>query len=148
MVVQQSRQWHLNYQVFACNGGGCTGSNGVAVKVLHIPAAPPYMTAPSSVPYPGNAWSISIAASSGATSYNLRRTNTGTGASTVKTGVGTSTSDYTVPGTYQYAAQACNASGCSGWRNAGNTTNVFCAESSMTVQGGVSPDILKCGGSP
>lgn len=138
-----------NYQVFACNVAGCgPGSNGVAVSVLHVPAAPASVTAPSSVPYPGNRWSISIAASSGASSYNLRRTNTGTGAATVMDGVGTSTTDYTTPGTYQYAAQACNASGCSGWRNAGNTTNVFCAETMTAAkQGGINPDVLKCGGS-
>lgn len=100
------------------------------------------------VPYPDSPWSISIAASSGASSYNLRRTNTGTGSVTVKSGVGTSTTDYTVPGTYQYAAQACNASGCSGWRNAGNVTTVFCAKSPAAMHGGVSPDILKCGGAP
>ena len=136
------------YSVCADNAAGCgPSSNTVTVSVLHVPAVPANMTAPSSVPYPGNPWSISIAASSGATSYNLRRTDTATGAATVKSGVGTSTTDYTTPGTYQYAAQACNASGCSGWRNAGNTTNVFCAESAATMtRGSVSPDILKCGG--
>lgn len=140
---------NYNYQVFACNAAGCgPGSNGVSVSVLHIPPTPASVSAPPRVPYPGNAWSITIAAATGASSYNLRRTNVGsTGSPTITmTGVGTTATDYTTPGTYQYAAQACNASGCSGWQNAGGTTTVFCAETATTTQRGVSPDILKCGG--
>lgn len=78
------------------------------------------------------------------------RTNTGTGAVTVIDGVGTSAYDYTVPGTYQYAAQACNASGCSGWTNAGNTTTVFCAETTTTAlqPAAITPQIMQCGGTP
>lgn len=139
-----------DYQVFACDVAGCTGSNVLAVNVLHSPVAPSYVSAPPRVPYPGNAWLISIAPVSGASSYNLRRTNTGTGSATVMSGVGTTTYDYTVPGTYQYTAQACNASGCSSWTNGGNTTTVFCATTTTTAlqPRAITPQIMLCGGTP
>lgn len=140
-----------DYQVFACNVAGCTGGNVITVDVQHVPVAPAYVTAPQRVPYPGNPWLISIAPVSGASSYSLRRTNLGSTGSptTIITGVGTSAYDYTTPGTYQYAAQACNASGCSGWTAAGNTTTVFCATTTTALQpAGISPQIMQCGGTP
>jgi len=80
----------------------------------------------------------------------VERTNTGTGAVvTLYTTSSTSASDYTVPGTYRYSVKACNASGCSGWRNASNTTNVFCTQSpAIANSGGVQPYVLQCGGGP
>jgi len=139
------------YRAYGWNASGWgPSSNQVTVKVLHIPPAPSYMTAPSSVPYPGNAWSISWPAASGASSYTVERTNTGTGAVvTLYTTSSTSASDYTVPGTYRYSVKACNASGCAGWRNASNTTNVFCTQSpAIANSGGVQPYVLQCGGGP
>lgn len=44
---------------------------------------------------------------------------------------------------YQYADQACNASGCSGWTNARNTTTVTRTEPPIvcaSVRPGVEPD--------
>jgi hypothetical protein len=136
-----------DYQVFACNAAGCgPGSNVVAVGVLLVPGAPSYMTAPRSVNYPGNSWSLAIAPVAGASSYNLRRTDTSTGAATVLSNVGSNPTDYTYQGVYQYAGQACNASGCSGWTNAANTTTVVCkAPSGGALQkpaaGTVRPDV-------
>jgi hypothetical protein len=38
------------YHVYACNSAGCSArSNGVAVTVLHVPAAPASVTAPRTV---------------------------------------------------------------------------------------------------
>ncbi|HEY3520105.1 MAG TPA: hypothetical protein VGK80_03580, partial [Rhodanobacteraceae bacterium] len=106
----------------------------------HIPAMPSYVTAPQQAPYPGNPWSIGISPVTGASSYNLRRTDTESGAATVKTGVGTSTHDYTLPGVYQYSGQACNASGCSSWKNASNKTTVYCTMGNASPED-VQPDV-------
>jgi hypothetical protein len=77
-----------------------------------------------------------------ASSYTVERTNTGTGAVvTLFSRPGTSGGDYTVPGTYRYSVKACNASGCSGSRNASNTTKVFCS-TTTAIQGSMSPDTL------
>jgi hypothetical protein len=135
------------YQVFACDAAGCgPGSSDVTVSVLHIPVAPSYVTAPRSVNYPGGNWSLAIAPVAGASSYNLRRTDTSTGAATVMSNVGNDPTDNTYPGVYQYAGQACNGSGCSAWTNASNTTTVVCkAPSGGAIQkpaaGAVRPEV-------
>lgn len=86
---------------------------------------------------------LGIIAVAGASSYNLRRTDTATRMATVMSNVGTGPTDITIQGVYQYAGQACNASGCSGWTNAGNTTTVTCTPPPIAgarLQPGVQPD--------
>jgi hypothetical protein len=114
------------YQVYACNAGGCGPvSNTVTVSVLHIPASPAWVTAPSNATL-STPFTVSWAASSGATSYTLRQTDTDNGNVTTKYTGSARSASVTVglPGFYQYAVKACNSAGCSGWRNAPNLTDV------------------------
>jgi len=133
------------YRVEACNAGGCGAWSAThAIKVALIPAEPAQISAPTQVPYPGNAWSVSWSAVSGATRYVLRRSFVGTSSvNTIYSGSGTSAVDLTTPGTYLYAVQACNAIGCSGWRSASSNTTVFCAEMAASPET-VQPNIGKC----
>jgi hypothetical protein len=114
------------YHVYACNAAGCSArSNGVAVTVLHVPAAPASVTAPRTVKR-GVAFGVSWSSVTTATRYELRQTLTDTGAVTTPysgSGTGTVITLYTPPdGIFRYAARACNSAGCSGWTNAPNTT--------------------------
>lgn len=116
------------YAVYACNVAGCSGSssNGVTVNVLHVPAAPASVTAPT-VATVGVAFGVQWSAVSGATIYNLRQTESGTrnAVTTAYSGSATSTAitlDARVDDDFQYAAQACNSAGCSGWTNAPHAT--------------------------
>ncbi|MEY2159391.1 MULTISPECIES: hypothetical protein [unclassified Rhodanobacter] len=68
---------------------------------------------------------MSWTAAATATSYNVRMSNLDTGiSSTVATTSGTSAlmASPTSSHTLQYAVQACNTAGCSGFTNAPNTT--------------------------
>jgi hypothetical protein len=115
---------YYGYRVQGCNAGGCGPWSAVGtIAVAQPPAPPSSVTAPSYVH--GTAYTVSWSASSGSTSYNVRRTNTDTGgsaiiASTAATNVGIAAP--TSSQTLQYAVQACNANGCSGFTNAPNTT--------------------------
>ena len=114
------------YEVYACNVAGCAGSNVIAVSVLHVPAAPGSVTAPALATV-NVEFGVQWGAVSGATSYNLRQTESGTRnkVATVYSGPDTSagiTLLGIVDDDFQYAAQACNSAGCSGWTNATNTT--------------------------
>jgi YD repeat-containing protein len=134
------------YRVQACNAGGC-GPWSATHTVVVVPAEPGSLSAPGEVPYPGD-WTVSWTAVSGTTSYTLQRTNTATGlVSTVYTGAAASAIDGdALPGTYQYAVKACNAAGCSAWRNGVGTTTAVCNGSSTAARpAGVQPDQIKCG---
>ena len=139
-----------SYQVQACNASGCSAfvvsSSSVAVTIA--PTSGPSLSVPATSTT--GSYTVSWGAVSGATSYTLRRTNTGTNAvGTAYSGPASSVSDYTVAGTYLYAVNACNAVGCSGWRNAAVDTTVFCSiPPAVAKRGGVQPYILKCNGTP
>ncbi|MEY2159389.1 MULTISPECIES: hypothetical protein [unclassified Rhodanobacter] len=112
------------YQAQACNAGGCGPWSGVgSITVALPPAAPASVTAPSYVH--GVQYYVTWTASVTATSYNVQRNNlTYGGSSIVATTSGTSAT-IAAPGSsvdLQYAVQACNAAGCSGFTNAPNPT--------------------------
>ncbi len=113
------------YVVYACDQSACAPpSNSVQVIVSPIPIAPPYMSAPASVPS-GVGFGVSWSAVSGATSYTVRWTNIETGRVASSTTSSTSAVvTISLPDDYQLAVQACDAKGCSGWTNAPNTTTV------------------------
>lgn len=138
------------YQVQACNSGGCgPWSSTKTISVLRIPAMPSGIEFPSTGYYPSK-WTVMWSAVSGATSYTLQRTNTGTGGLvvTVYTGAGTSVIETNVtPGTYQYALKACNAAGCSAWQIPTLKMTVSCiGGAAVKAANGVQPHLLKCGG--
>ena len=114
------------YVVYACDQSVCAPpSNSVKVIVSPIPIAPPSMTAPTSVTS-GVGFGVSWSGVSGATSYNVRKTNLNNGnVATIYTGGATSAVvTISLPDTYQLAVQACDAKGCSAWTNAPHTTTV------------------------
>jgi YD repeat-containing protein len=138
------------YHVQACNASGCGPWSGSAsIRVMLPPLAPAYVSAPDSEPYPSGTWVVSWASVSNATSYNAKRTNTGTN-TVVSVYSGSGTSVYqsnVVPGTYVYSVQACNAWGCSGWQPSDPVT-VSCTSSSTyksTLKTkGVQPMLITC----
>ncbi|MDO1527979.1 DUF6531 domain-containing protein [Fulvimonas sp. R45] len=142
----KSRGTSYGYRVEACNAGGCSPWSATHTVVL-VPAAPSSISVPAQALYPGGT-TISWAAVSGATSYNLQRTFVATGAtSTIYTGSATSHADVTIPpGQYDYAVDACNAAGCSGWTRGGPLTSIpNCPESSAAeTAGSMEPLAIKC----
>jgi YD repeat-containing protein len=113
------------YRVQACNTGGCgPWSSTGTVTVALAPAAPATVTAPSYVK--GTPYTISWSASAGSTSYNVRRTDLDVGSSSIVATTSNTSLGILAPidsQTLQYAVQACNASGCSDFTNAPNTTS-------------------------
>jgi len=96
--------------ISASNGGG-TGSAALVITILPAPPA-----TPASVSATGNNAQVSLAwaASSGATSYNVKRsTSSGSGYASLATTMGTSYSDPSVINgtTYYYVVSALNAGG-------------------------------------
>ncbi|MEW9625817.1 hypothetical protein [Rhodanobacter geophilus] len=138
------------YRVQACNTSGCGPWSGTGTTtVLLPPAAPAYVSAPDSVPYPSGVWAVNWASVSSATTYNAKRTNTGTNTVVaVYSGSGTSVDQSNVvPGTYVFSVQACNAAGCSGWHQSDTVTvsSVSCPTSSQAIKAnGVQPMLIKC----
>jgi YD repeat-containing protein len=103
------------YRVRACNGTLCsgyrTGANPVTVNIP-VPAAPATISGPSQNTT-GN-YSISWAASTGATRYELWQSANSGPFTKVHDGTARSKSFTNVPnGEYLYRAKACNAVGCS-----------------------------------
>ncbi|MEO9000743.1 MAG: hypothetical protein ABI287_04235 [Rhodanobacter sp.] len=113
------------YRAQACNAGGCGPWSGTGtVTVALAPAAPASVTAPSYVK--GTPYTISWSASSGSTSYKVLRTDEDTGSSSIIGTTANTSLGVLAPidtQTLQYAVQACNASGCSAFTNAPNTTS-------------------------
>jgi YD repeat-containing protein len=103
------------YQVQACASGGCAPFGpGWNVSVLLPPPAP--ATATASAPIPGPV-TLVWSASATATRYVVIQQVNGGAWTTVYDGAATSAVFGTpVSGTYQYQVQACNSSGCSGYR--------------------------------
>lgn len=136
-----------SYRVQACNAGGC-GPWSATHTVVLVPAAPSSISMPSDVAYPGGAM-ISWSAVSGATSYNLQKTSLASNeTSTVYSGSATSRFDDDIPpGRYDYAVDACNAAGCSGWTQGGPLTSIDSACPSGTAKvaaGAAEPLMIKC----
>lgn len=109
------------YRVQACNAGGCGGWSGTVTTTVLLP--PP---APGSISVPGTSngpISISWAASSTATSYNLDQSFNGGGWTGVYSGGATSASTTEgATGSVVFYIQACNASGCSGFIGSSTVT--------------------------
>jgi len=103
------------YQVQACASGGCAPFGPTwNVSVLLPPPVPG--SASASAPVAGPV-SLSWAASATATRYVVIQQVNGGAWTTVYDGAATSAAFGTpVSGTYQYQVQACNGSGCSGYR--------------------------------
>lgn len=134
------------YQVQACNVSGC-GPWSATQSVVLVPAAPSSIAVPSSGSYPGTVL-ISWAAASGATSYNLQAISVATGAAvTIYTGSATSNTSSVLLAPTDYAVDACNAAGCSGWTQGGPMTGkaTGCpAAVTAVVAGAASPQSIKC----
>ena len=81
------------------------------------------MTAPSYVH--GVQYYVTWSASTGATSYNVQKTNYTLGSTTIVATTSATTATMAAPRSsesLQYAVQACSAAGCSAFTNAGNGT--------------------------
>jgi YD repeat-containing protein len=105
------------YRVRACNGSLCsgyrTGANQTTVNLVP-PAAPASITGPFQ--NTTGSYTISWAASTGATRYELWESVFGGSFSKVYDGANTQKSFNNKPnGEYRYKAKACNAAGCSGY---------------------------------
>lgn len=112
------------YHVQACNVGGCGPWSGVAtVSVTLPPPAPATVTAPSYVH--GVQYYVTWSASAGTTSYNVRKTNYDLGTTVIVATTSATSTTRPAPQSsesLQYAVQACNAAGCSAFKNAPNQT--------------------------
>ncbi|MGN6656008.1 MAG: hypothetical protein ACTHJ9_11800 [Rhodanobacter sp.] len=112
------------YRAQACNAGGCGAWSSVGtVAVTLLPAAPATVTAPFSVL--GKPYSITWSASATATSYKVQRTNLDNGSVAIVATTAATSAAMPTPTTsqfLQYAVQACNAGGCSAFKNASNPT--------------------------
>jgi YD repeat-containing protein len=112
------------YHVRACNVGGCGPWSAVAtVSVTLPPSAPATVTAPSYVH--GVQYYVTWSASAGATSYNVQKTNYSLGTTVIVATTSATSTTRPAPQSseyLQYAVQACNAAGCSAFKNAPNRT--------------------------
>jgi hypothetical protein len=112
------------YHVQACNAGGCGPWSAVGtITVALPPAVPASVTAPSYVH--GTTYYITWSAAATATSYKVQKTSLDTGSVVIV--ATTAATSATMPSPtlsqyLQYAVQACNAAGCSAFKNAPNTT--------------------------
>ncbi|SEM54414.1 YD repeat-containing protein [Luteibacter sp. UNCMF331Sha3.1] len=139
-AVSHSSAGDFDYQVRACNAGGCGAwSSAVTTTVIPpptAPAAPANLSASSS----GNQQSITItwSASPAASSYTLQEMVTGGTWISVYTGSSTNaTVSSAADGVYSFQVQACNAAGCSSWQQGTSLTlrHVPNAPSALSVQG-------------
>jgi hypothetical protein len=106
------------YRIAVDGYGGASGNITLNwSQTVSVPAP----DAPASISYPASSttgsYTVSWAASSGATSYMLQRSsNGGSSYSTVTTGASTSYAETVGNGSYRYRVSATNASGTSGYR--------------------------------
>ncbi|MDD4409426.1 MAG: fibrinogen-like YCDxxxxGGGW domain-containing protein [Candidatus Pacebacteria bacterium] len=123
-----------DYQVQACNAGGC--STWKTASVTTTVCAP---TAPTSLVLSGTTGSSTTATWSGATgtvtNYDLdiSTSSSYTGATNIYSGTALTSlsSGLTCATAYYYRVRACNAGGCSTWKTASVTTTV-CAPTAPT----------------
>ncbi|KAA0071687.1 RHS repeat protein [Rhodanobacter sp. T12-5] len=112
------------YKVQACNASGCGPWSGVGTVVVALPPVEPSsVTAPSYVH--GVQYYVSWPAVTTATAYNVLRSNLDTGGSSIVATTSATSATMQAPGSTEilrYAVRACNASGCSAYRSAANTT--------------------------
>ena len=109
------------YRVQACNSSGCSGwKTSGSFDVLHPPGSPGSITIPTNTDTDGS-YTISWLSVSTATSYKLQEQKNGGSWLEVanQSGISKPLSGRT-NGTYAYRVQACNSSGCSGWRTSGS----------------------------
>jgi YD repeat-containing protein len=120
MAISGKGNGTYGYQSRACNSSGCTSWGAVgSVVVTHPPASAPIVTVPTSST--SGSYTVSWAAISTATSYNLQEQINGGAWTTIQSGSDTSRAvSGKANGTYGYHAQACNAGGCTGWGTAGS----------------------------
>lgn len=115
---------NYGYKVQACNANGCGPWSGVGTIAVLLPPSPPTgVAAPSYVQ--GTVYYITWGTVATATSYNVRRINLSTGVSSIVATTSATSATMPAPGGMQflqYAVQACNASGCSAFASAPNTT--------------------------
>lgn len=109
-----------DYQVRACNVGGCgTYSSIGSATVLLPPSSVPTLSAPSSTPVDNYLVSWSSVAT--ATSYELQERFNGGSWSTIQNNGSTSLQLSGKPnGTYGYQVRACNSSGCGSYSGTSN----------------------------
>ncbi|WP_150138647.1 phage tail protein [Candidatus Enterovibrio escicola] len=132
-----------NFRVKACNGAGCGSySDTLTTTVLLPPSTPTTISVPSSTDTDGR-FNISWSASATATKYTLRELKNNGNWVTVSSDLRTVKAlSGRANGSYKYAVNACNASGCSGYRYS-NTFNVLLpppVPSSIAVPTGTDPD--------
>ena len=112
------------YRVQACNVGGCGPWSAIGtIAVALPPPAPATVTAPSYVH--GQQYTIFWSAAATATSYKVQKTSLDNGSVVIV--ATTAATSATMPSPtmsqfLQYAVQACNAAGCSAFKNASNLT--------------------------
>ncbi|MCE7032886.1 hypothetical protein LY625_09725 [Lysobacter sp. GX 14042] len=100
------------YRIRACNAAGCGGySAGKSTAVTRPPTSAPTLTAPTS--NTTGSYTVSWAAVSGATRYQLQERPAGGSFATIHDASGTSKGvSGKATGTYEYRIRACNAGGC------------------------------------
>ncbi len=115
LAVSSKGNGTYGYQVQACNSSGCSAwSTVVSTTVLLQPPAPGTITVPATS---SGSIGVSWAASGTATSYTLQQSLNGGAWSNAYSGSGTgATVSEGATGSYTFQVQACNASGCSGWK--------------------------------
>ncbi len=124
LAISGKASGSYGYRVQGCNAGGCGPWSGTgSITVTLPPAMPAWVTAPSYIH--GTTYFVSWAAAPTATSYNVQRVNIDRGGTTIV--ATTAATSATMPAPtgmtlLQYAVQACNASGCSAFQPAPNTT--------------------------
>ena len=105
------------YQVQACNGGGCSGWSNQVTETVALAPATPALTVNETRPGTNVLAAFTWTAESNATSYTLQEM-IGTNVSTLYAGPNTSYSTgypYSQTGTRSARVEACNSSGCSPW---------------------------------
>jgi len=132
-----------NFRVKACNSAGCGSySDTMTTTVLLPPSTPATISVPSSTDTDGS-FNISWSASATATKYTLRELKDSGDWVTVSTDLRTLKAlSGRANGSYKYAVNACNASGCSGYRYS-SAFNVLLpppVPSSISVPTGTDPD--------
>lgn len=122
------------YQVQACNAGGCSAWSPVSAVTVLLPPGAPTVSSPAT--NNTGTYTVSWASVATATSYTLQQRLNGGSWSTVQNGANLSWNSTGLGnGTYDYKAQACNASGCSAWSNLSTTVVLLPPAAAPTLTG-------------